>query len=46
MPSHGNVPTKENEIVTSDLALRDLGIEPEIGANITIIFTAHGKTYE
>ena len=45
MPSHGNIPTKENEIVTSDTALKDLGVEPEVGAAVTIAFTAHGREY-
>ncbi|MDE6905945.1 MAG: ABC transporter permease [Lachnospiraceae bacterium] len=46
MPSHGSVPKAENEIVTSDLALQDLGVEPKIGAEVPIMFTAHGKTYQ
>lgn len=45
MPDHGSVPAAENEVVTSDLALRDLGVEPEIGAEVVIEFAAHGKTY-
>lgn len=45
-PSHGNIPQAENEIVTSDAALRDLGIEPEEGATVTIAFTAHGQEYQ
>lgn len=44
-PSHGRFPQAENEIVTSDRALRDLGVEPEIGAEVTAAFTAHGKEY-
>lgn len=46
MPVHGSVPKAENEIVTSDVALRDLGVEPEVGAAVTIAFTAHGREYE
>ncbi len=46
MPVHGSVPKAENEIVTSDVALRDLGVEPEVGAAVTIAFTAHGQEYE
>lgn len=45
MPSHGDVPTEENEIVASDVALRDLGVEPEVGAVVPIVFTAHGQEY-
>ena len=46
MPVHGSVPKAENEIVTSDAALRDLGVEPEVGAAVTIAFTAHGQEYQ
>ena len=46
MPVHGSVPKAENEIVTSDTALRDLGVEPEVGADVTISFTAHGRKYQ
>ena len=46
MPAHGSVPKAENEIVTSDAALRDLGVEPEVGAAVTIAFTAHGREYQ
>lgn len=45
MPSHGSFPKEANEIAASDLALRDLGVEPEIGAEVTIVFTAHGQSY-
>ena len=45
-PSHGNIPQAENEIVTSDAALEDLGVEPEVGAAVTIAFTAHGQEYQ
>lgn len=45
-PSHGNIPQAENEMVTSDAALRDLGVEPEVGAAVTIAFTAHGEEYQ
>lgn len=44
-PSHGRMPEKANEIVTSDLALKDLDAKPEIGAEVTIEFTAHGQEY-
>ena len=44
-PSHGSMPQSADEIVTSDLALRDLGAEPKVGGTVTIEFTAHGKDY-
>ena len=44
-PTHGREPSAPNEVVASDLALRDLGVEPEAGAEITIVFTAHGQEY-
>ncbi|MDE6971585.1 MAG: FtsX-like permease family protein, partial [Lachnospiraceae bacterium] len=46
MPVHGSVPKAENEIVTSDAALRELGVEPETGALAAITFTAHGREYQ
>ncbi|MCI8489220.1 MAG: ABC transporter permease [Lachnospiraceae bacterium] len=46
MPVHGSVPKAENEIAASDAALRDLGVEPEVGAAVTIAFTAHGREYQ
>ena len=46
MPVHGSVPKAENEIVTSDAALRDLGVKPEVGAAVRIVFTAHGREYQ
>ncbi len=46
MPVHGSVPKAENEIVTSDVALRDLGVDPEVGAVVTITFTAHSREYQ
>lgn len=44
-PTHGKAPQAANEIVASDRALRDLGVEPETGAEVIIEFTAHGKEY-
>ena len=44
-PTHGRPPAAANEVVASDLALRDLGVEPEAGAEITVRFTAHGRDY-
>lgn len=44
-PTHGRAPRTENEIVASDLALLDLGVDPEVGVEVTIEFTAHGQEY-
>ncbi|MEY8494716.1 ABC transporter permease [Lachnospiraceae bacterium 29-91] len=44
-PVHGRAPEADNEIVASDLALRDLGAEPEVGAEVEIEFTAHEKPF-
>lgn len=44
-PSHGKMPEAANEIVTSDLALMDLGVNPQVGEEVTIMFTAHGQEY-
>lgn len=44
-PTHGTFPQAENEVAASDRALCDLGVEPEVGAEITVEFTAHGKDY-
>ena len=44
-PTHGEYPKAENEVVTSDRALRALGAEPEAGAEVEIVFTAHGREY-
>lgn len=46
MPTHGSVPQAADEVVTSDAALRDLGIEPQVGATVPVRFTAHGREYE
>ncbi len=45
-PSHGTMPQAENEVVASDAALHDLGIEPEIGAVVPAEFSVRGKTYQ
>lgn len=45
-PSHGKEPVKANEIVASDKALEELGASPEVGAEVTIEFTAHGRDYQ
>lgn len=44
-PAHGREPAAADEIVASDLALRDLGVEPETGTKVTVEFTAHGREY-
>lgn len=44
-PTHGEEPKAANEIVASDKALEDLGVEPKVGTEVTIEFTAHGKAY-
>lgn len=44
-PDHGRNPEKPDEVVTSAAAIRELGAEPEVGARITIEFTAHGRSY-
>lgn len=44
-PTHGKAPSAADEIVVSDLALRDLGAKPEVGTEVTIEFTAHGRAY-
>lgn len=44
-PTHGSFPQAANEIVASDRALLDLGAEPEIGEELTISFSAHGREY-
>ena len=44
-PTHGKTPQKANEITTTDLALEDLGVEPEIGATVPVEFEVRGQTY-
>lgn len=45
MPTHGTVPSGPNEVVASDTALRSLGVEPEVGAEIEIVFSVRGQNY-
>lgn len=45
VPAHGKAPQAANEIATTDKAMEDLGITPEIGAEIPIEFELRGKTY-
>ncbi len=44
-PSHGTSPKEADEIAASDLALAELGVEPQIGAKVPIEFSLRGKTY-
>lgn len=44
-PSHGNLPTAANEVVVSDLALQELGVEAEVGIFVPVEFSVRGKTY-
>ncbi|MDE6456841.1 MAG: hypothetical protein K2L38_13295 [Dysosmobacter sp.] len=44
-PTHGRPPAAPNEVVASDLALRELDVEPEAGAEIVIEFTTRGRDY-
>ena len=45
VPTHGTAPEKANEIATTDLALKALGVESEIGAEVPLEFELRGKTY-
>ena len=45
VPTHGAAPEKANEIATTELALKALGVEPEIGAEVPLEFEIRGKTY-
>ena len=45
VPSHGTAPRKANEITTTDLALKALGVEPTIGAPVPVEFEVRGQTY-
>ena len=45
VPTHGAAPEKANEIATTDLALKALGVDPEIGAEVPLEFELRGKTY-
>ncbi len=45
LPVYGRCPERANEVVASDAALRAFGVEPEVGAEILIEFSAHGKEY-
>jgi putative ABC transport system permease protein len=43
VPTHGAAPEKANEIATTDLALKALGVEPEIGAEVPLEFELRGE---
>lgn len=45
VPTHGKAPQAANEIATTDKAMEDLGITPEVGAQIPIEFELRGTTY-
>lgn len=42
-PTHGAAPEKANEIAASELALKALGVEPEIGAAVPLEFEVRGR---
>ena len=42
-PEVGNLPTKENEIVTSDLVLEKLGVPTEVGTKFSVNLMIDGK---
>lgn len=42
-PEVGNMPIKENEIVTSDLVLQKLGVPVEVGSKVTLTFDIAGQ---
>lgn len=44
-PTHGSAPQAANEISTTDLALRALGVEPEVGARVPVEFELRGQTH-
>ena len=44
-PSHGAAPQKANEITTTDLALKALGVQAEIGASVPVEFEVRSQTY-
>lgn len=45
VPTHGTAPEKANEIATTELALKALGVEPKIGAEVPLEFEIRGKSY-
>lgn len=45
VPTHGKAPRGANEIATTDRALEDLGITPEVGAKIPVEFELRGEIH-
>lgn len=45
-PEEGHMPEKEDELVTSDLVLKALGIPCELGAEVPLTIDTGKKTYE
>lgn len=45
VPVHGNAPQAANEIATTDLALKAMGVVPEAGASVPVEFELRGRTY-
>lgn len=45
VPTHGKAPRAANEIATTDRALEDLGITPEVGAKIPVEFELRGEIH-
>jgi len=43
-PTHGAAPRAANEIATTDIALKALGVDAEIGATVPIEFRLRGQT--
>lgn len=45
VPTHGTAPQAVNEVATTDLALKALGAEPEVGTSVPVEFELRGRTY-
>lgn len=45
VPVFGKAPIHENEIATTDRALKSMGIQPEVGAEVEVEFVLRGETY-
>lgn len=45
-PEKGRMPEAEDEIVTSDLVLKALGVTCEIGAKVPVVLDVDGKRYD
>lgn len=43
-PTHGREPQRENEIATSDIALKDLGVDLNTGEKVNITFEIRGQS--